>query len=584
MVLFFLSSGLFLGWSLGANDTANIFGTAVASKMVSFMKAAIIASIFVTLGAVLQGAGTSQTLGALGMIDALAGSFTVALAAGFTVFVMTKNSLPVSTTQAIVGAIIGWNLFAGKETDLTILSQIVSTWITGPILGAIFSALLYLLVRRILRKRKIHVINLDLYIRWGLIIVGAFGAYSLGANNIANVVGVFLSAAPNIVVDFGIFTLDGTQLLFLAGGLAISLGIFTYSKKIIMTVGKGIMPLSSEGAIVVVLAQSLVLFLFSSQSFSDLLSMVGLPRIPMVPVSSSQVIIGSVLGIGLVKGVQEIQFKTIGGIMLGWVFTPIISGVLSFFSLFFMQNVFDQNVYTKEDISKTDITTPIKTATENLSDTTYFDAIWIVVGVLTVLLFILIIYYIIWQHKAKLSIQKELLSKQNEYYTTQQALLESDIKTMRIENNSLLNKLEFKRKEIINIALNIVEQKNAMDEAIIQLKDIRKISDNTSKNNHIDELIKNIKYKKYYTDKIENFNIEAEKLHKGFSQRLQEEFPGLSENDKRLAVLLRLGFSSKEIAPLLNISPKSAEINRYRLRKKLNISKSDNLVRFIQSL
>ena len=211
MVLFFLSSGLFLGWSLGANDTANIFGTAVASKMVSFMKAAIIASIFVTLGAVLQGAGTSNTLGALGMIDALAGSFTVALAAGFTVFVMTKNSLPVSTTQAIVGAIIGWNLFAGKETDLTILTQIVSTWITGPILGALFSALLYLLMRRILRKKQIHVINLDTYIRWGLIIVGAFGAYSLGANNIANVVGVFLSAAPNIIIDLGLFTLDGIQ-------------------------------------------------------------------------------------------------------------------------------------------------------------------------------------------------------------------------------------------------------------------------------------------------------------------------------------------------------------------------------------
>ena len=111
MILLFLTSGLFLGWSLGANDASNIFGSAVGSRMVTFRKAAIIASVFVILGAVLQGAGTSHTLGRLGSVNALGGSFTVALAAAITIYVMTKFALPVSTTQAIVGAIIGWNLF-----------------------------------------------------------------------------------------------------------------------------------------------------------------------------------------------------------------------------------------------------------------------------------------------------------------------------------------------------------------------------------------------------------------------------------------------------------------------------------------
>ena len=54
MILFFITSGLFLGWSLGANDAANIFGSAVGSRMITFRKAAIIASVFVILGAVLQ--------------------------------------------------------------------------------------------------------------------------------------------------------------------------------------------------------------------------------------------------------------------------------------------------------------------------------------------------------------------------------------------------------------------------------------------------------------------------------------------------------------------------------------------------
>ena len=134
MILFFLTSGLFLGWSLGANDASNVFGSAVGSKMVSFRKAAIIASVFVILGAVIQGAGGAQTLGKLGAVNAIGGSFTLALAAAVTVYVMTKFSLPVSTTQAIVGAIIGWNLFTGNRTDPGTLSKIVVTWISGPVL------------------------------------------------------------------------------------------------------------------------------------------------------------------------------------------------------------------------------------------------------------------------------------------------------------------------------------------------------------------------------------------------------------------------------------------------------------------
>ncbi|MBN2460953.1 MAG: inorganic phosphate transporter, partial [Candidatus Cloacimonetes bacterium] len=78
MLLFFLTSGLFLGWSLGANDAANIFGAAVSTKMVRFRTAALIASVFVVIGAVWEGSGASRTLGQLGAVNALGGSFTVA--------------------------------------------------------------------------------------------------------------------------------------------------------------------------------------------------------------------------------------------------------------------------------------------------------------------------------------------------------------------------------------------------------------------------------------------------------------------------------------------------------------------------
>lgn len=344
MVWFFLSSGIFLGWSLGANDAANVFGSAVGSRMLKFRTAAIVASIFVILGATFQGSGGSETLGKLGSVDAIAGSFTVAFSAALTVFWMTRLKIPVSTSQAIVGGIVGWNLYTGRTTDSQTLLEIVATWGSGIVLGAVFAILLLMILRFLLKKIAIHLLWRDAWLRFLLLVIGAFGAYSLGANNIANVMGVFVSAVHFPELDLGLIKLSGEQQLFFLGGLAISLGVITYSKKVMQTVGENIMPLRGETAMIVVLAQALVLFIFSSQHLSDTFQAIGLPRIPLVPVSSSQVIIGAILGIGLLKGVQNMRFNILGTISLGWIATPLITGVITFFSLFFVNNVFKLEV------------------------------------------------------------------------------------------------------------------------------------------------------------------------------------------------------------------------------------------------
>ncbi len=344
--LFFISSGLFLGWSLGANDAANLFGTAVGTKMVKFKTAAIIVSIFVIIGAVISGAGASHTLGALGTINALPGAFIVALAAGLAVFWMTKLGLPVSTSQAIVGAIIGWNFYAGYKTDPAVLSKIISTWFLCPLLSALFSVIFFKLVKYIIDNYKIHLLKLDHYTRIGLIIVGAFGAYSLGANNIANVMGVFTSSfLLNEINIANIILLNSTQQLFLLGGIAISVGVITYSKRVMMTVGKNIFKISPISAFIVVLSSSTVLFIFASVALKTWLESHGLPSFPLVPVSSSQAVVGAVTGIGIAKGGRNINFKILRRIGAGWIITPFTSAVISYISLFFMQNVFMRTVY-----------------------------------------------------------------------------------------------------------------------------------------------------------------------------------------------------------------------------------------------
>lgn len=345
VMLLYISSGLFLGWSLGANDAANLFGTAVGTRMVKFSTAAFIISVFVVLGAVVSGAGASDTLATLGEINAMPGAFIVALAAAFTVFWMTKCGLPVSTSQAIVGGIVGWNFFAGLPTDPKIVTKIAGTWVLCPLLAAFFSILFFKIVMVILSRCKIHLLKLDSYNRLGLIIAGAFGAFSLGANNIANVMGVFIKSSPFKDLNIGgLFNLSGTQQLFMLGGVAIAFGVFTYSKKVMTTVGQSIFQISPIAALIVVLSSSTVLFLFASAGLKAWLTAHNLPSFPLVPVSSSQAVVGAVLGIALAKGGRNLNLKTLGNIALGWVTTPIVAGVLAYITLFFMQNVFLQTV------------------------------------------------------------------------------------------------------------------------------------------------------------------------------------------------------------------------------------------------
>lgn len=345
-VLLFLTSGLFLGWSLGANDAANVFGTAVGTRMVRFTTAALICSVFVILGAVISGAGASHTLGQLGTINALPGAFMVALAAALTVYLMTTWGLPVSTSQAIVGAIIGWNLFSGSVTDTTTLVKIIATWVACPVLAAVFAAIILRMAQLFQQVAKLHLLRLDANSRLALIVAGALGAYSLGANNIANVMGVFVPATP--FTDFRVndlFVLTAAQQLFLIGAIAIAVGVFTYSRRVMHTVGQELLPLSPVAAWVAVVAHAVVLFLFASEGLEHLLARIGLPTIPLVPVSSSQAVVGAVLGIGLMRGGREIRWRVLGNIGAGWITTPIMSAVVCFIALFFLQNVFNQKVH-----------------------------------------------------------------------------------------------------------------------------------------------------------------------------------------------------------------------------------------------
>lgn len=330
---------------MGANDASNIFGTAVGTKMLRFSVAAVIASIFITLGSVISGQNTADTLNTLGSINALPAAFAVSLSSALAVFLMLKSGISVSISQAIVGGIVGWNLYTDNPTDMTALTKICSSWVICPIISGVIAVCLYLGLKKILHYNKMHILWQDWIVRIGMILTTALGGYALGANNMANVVGVFIDSCIFTPIKLGNFyTLSGVQVLFLLGGIAASIGVFTYSQRAIKNVGKNLLAFSPIVAWIVILSQSLVLIMFSSSSFAAFLTSLHLPPLPAVPVSSTQAVLGAIVGIGLAKGGKGIKWNLVLKLMSGWVTSPLIALVLSYITLSFMENVFRQTV------------------------------------------------------------------------------------------------------------------------------------------------------------------------------------------------------------------------------------------------
>ena len=296
-----LLGGIFLGWSLGANDASNVFGTAVTSRMLKFRTAALLACTFVVIGAVVSGQAGIETLKGLTSMQ-LKQAVVASVAAALTVTIMTIKCLPVSTSQAVVGAILGIGVI-NQNINFSGLGKVVACWIGTPIGAALAAMVLYYLIGWIYNRLNLNLFRSDALLRTLLIAAGSYGAYALGANNVANVTAVFVGAG---IVDI-------SQAVLIGGG-SIALGIVTYSRPVMETVGRKLVHLDPFSALVAVLSLSVTMHFYTLMG---------------VPVSSSQAIIGSVLGIGLVKGVSTVNKTTLTHILIGWFLTPVTAGAIS---------------------------------------------------------------------------------------------------------------------------------------------------------------------------------------------------------------------------------------------------------------
>lgn len=320
-----LLAGFYVAWNIGTNDSANCVGTAVGGRILSYRRAIAIVILFVILGAVLEGWKNMKTVGENIVIgpdgtnplsEVPRAAIAALLAAGIWVTTATTLRLPVSTSQSMVGAVIGAGLLLsyaqpdiGASVQFGTLGVIAISWLLNPMFAAILAFILLKAFTPPLRRIK-NIVLLNQVLMILIIVASASTAYALGANDIGTSTGVVYAFFGGDGPDFRLMLLIG-----LFGGVALAVGVVTYSRRVMHTVGTGITRLDALTAFAAQMGAAITVWSFVQFH---------------IPVSTTQAIIGAVAGAGLVKGAAAVSGRKLGHIGIAWVLTPAVACALSF--------------------------------------------------------------------------------------------------------------------------------------------------------------------------------------------------------------------------------------------------------------
>ena len=376
--------GLYMAFSIGANDVANAMGTSVGSKALTIKQAILIAAVLEFLGAFLVGGQVTKTVRG-GILDPqisaaspdliIYGMLASLMAAGTWLVVASRLGWPVSTTHTIVGAIAGFGLvaFGTSVVQWEQLVQIVASWVVSPLLSGALAFLIYSAIQwTILRHpdpvkktrrwaplyiffvvvvialvtlfKGLKNINLDLTLAESLLwsgILGIFGviagyfllgmignrsvsnstdassgdsqmsivekmfgvlqimsacavAFAHGSNDVANAIGPL--AAIVHISQSGVVDPESPvpAWLLLVGGIGIVIGLSTMGYRVMATIGTKITELTPTRGY--------------SAEFAAALTIVLASRLGL-PISTTQTLVGGVMGVGLTQGVKALDFS-----------------------------------------------------------------------------------------------------------------------------------------------------------------------------------------------------------------------------------------------------------------------------------
>ncbi len=380
-----------MAWNIGANDVANSMASAVGAKAITIRQAIFIAGFLNIVGATFIGTHVTNTI-RKGIVStevltdpnlALIGALAALLSAALWVSFATWKSLPVSTTHSIVGAMIGFGIVAGgfSMINWSKLGGVVLSWVISPVFSMVIGLTMFKLIVKTILTRKdpfrqalrlspffigiaIFIIILSFLFKTplgkklavgtplALIIAAALAgivgysgkrllqrflknpqqsgeehvfrkiqigtscyvALAQGANDVANAIG------PLAVIYFIVKTGEVSTkvpvpvFLLLFGGIGIAAGIAMAGHRVMATIGSKITTLNNTRGFSVDFAAATTVLIASK---------LGLP------VSTTHAAVGGVMGVGLARGIEAVNFRIIFQIMLYWVLTVPASAITS---------------------------------------------------------------------------------------------------------------------------------------------------------------------------------------------------------------------------------------------------------------
>jgi len=395
LLIFAVAAGFYMAWNIGANDCANAMGTVVGSGSVSLRKAIILAAIFEFAGAFLVGSSVADTIkGNIVPVESFAsiqlfslGMLAALLAASLWLNVATAMGQPVSTTHAIIGAVVGFAVLANGPGCVrwSQMGGIAASWVISPVVGALLAYLAYACVRRFvlnsrhpvfMARRAVPVaaglvifimtmsvvfrglpkLRLDMSLPQALLtsaavafvaggaiwlnvranrrhvllkhryavieswfgrlqlVTACYMAFAHGANDVANAIGPLAGAIEGL--HKGTLTAKAPipPWLLALGGLGIVMGLATYGYKVIESIGKRITEITPTRGFSAELGTATTVLVCSK---------LGLP------ISTTFVIVGAVMGVGMARGFAALDLRVIRKIFASWLVTIPISAVLS---------------------------------------------------------------------------------------------------------------------------------------------------------------------------------------------------------------------------------------------------------------
>ena len=396
--------GFFTAYGVGANDVANAMGTSVGSKVLTIKQAVLVAAVFEFLGAFLAGGGVTQTI-RKGVIDPtlfegnlevlIYGMISALFAAGTWLLVASLRGWPVSTTHTIVGAIVGFGIYAlgVNEINWAVVGNIGLSWITSPLSSALVAGLFYYIC-------KTYIIDNDsrfkgLIIRIYIFLAGFAIALITVTKGLKNIFkqqelfvsfqdSVLISAIAALVFTFIFYYFSKAKLkksvnsesqfaylmIFTSCAVAFAHGSNDVANAIgplaainqatsqllnqpytletplwILFLGAAgiVLGLATLGYRVIKTIGEKIVKLTPSKGCSAqlaaALTVVIASQLDM-PVSTTHTLVGAVIGIGLVEGASTINFNSVRTIVLSWVVTLPAGALLSIAFLELFTNLF----------------------------------------------------------------------------------------------------------------------------------------------------------------------------------------------------------------------------------------------------